>query len=114
MLSFVCRDAGKDCPFWAEAWTEEELMEKILSHARDMHHINPVPASLKETCRRAIRNASAARRGQAPRPNTAGMPSRLFEDGQDFAGDEMIWKFPGSGPRNDRPGTGPQPAEIQG
>ena len=61
-------------------------MEKIASHTKHMHRIEPAPAML-EICRKAIRKEPVLRRGHVVRPNIQGTPSRLFES----EGDIGIW-----------------------
>jgi len=55
MPTFVCKDLGMNCPFRAEAPTEEELMKKIAAHAKAAHKIDPIPADMLAKVKKAIK-----------------------------------------------------------
>ena len=46
MVSFKCKDIGRDCEFEATAANVQELDEKIAQHAREVHQIDPVDKEL--------------------------------------------------------------------
>ena len=56
MPCFECKDLGMDCPFTAEAETEDELMKKIIEHAKTVHNMKSINAKTKENFRKAIKN----------------------------------------------------------
>ena len=52
---FACRDIGMACDFEARANTEEELMQKIASHAREAHSMQNIDAGTMAKVKAAIR-----------------------------------------------------------
>ena len=44
---FACKDAGFECAFSAEAATTEELMPKIVEHARAAHGMETIQVDVK-------------------------------------------------------------------
>ena len=55
MPSFVCKDIGLDCPFKAEAKTQDELMKKIAAHAASAHGMKTVPPETMAKIKKAIK-----------------------------------------------------------
>jgi predicted small metal-binding protein len=55
MPSFKCKDIGMDCPFETTAKTNEELMQKIATHAASVHGIKDVPPDLMVKIKGAIK-----------------------------------------------------------
>jgi predicted small metal-binding protein len=53
---FLCRDLGMDCPFEAQAETEEELMQKIAEHGRTAHGITEISPEMMEKVKQAIKD----------------------------------------------------------
>lgn len=51
-----CADVGMDCDFVAKAETHEELMQKVATHAREVHGITEITPELKEKVERVIRD----------------------------------------------------------
>lgn len=45
---FACKDAGFECAFTTEAATTEELMPKIVEHAKSVHGMETIPDDVKE------------------------------------------------------------------
>jgi len=56
MPCFECKDIGMDCPFRADADTEDELMKKITEHAKMAHNMKTISAKTRESFRKAIKN----------------------------------------------------------
>ncbi len=55
MLVFRCHDIGEnDCRFEAREATEDELLEKIRQHYREVNGATLIPQDLLERIRRAI------------------------------------------------------------
>lgn len=52
---FACRDTGMDCGFKARAKTEEELMPKVVQHAKEVHKLDPIPADVAQKVKAAIK-----------------------------------------------------------
>lgn len=44
---FACKDAGFECAFVTEAATTEELMPKIVEHAKTAHNMETIPDDVK-------------------------------------------------------------------
>lgn len=44
---FACKDAGFECAFQTEAATTEELMPKIVEHAKTVHGMETIPEDVK-------------------------------------------------------------------
>ena len=51
-----CRDVGLNCDFEARGATEEEVLQKAVVHARNVHDLTDVPPELATKVRAAIRN----------------------------------------------------------
>jgi predicted small metal-binding protein len=56
MKKIACTDLVPGCPFTASADTEEELLEKVVVHAKHSHGLAQVPPDLAEKVKKAIRN----------------------------------------------------------
>ena len=54
MPSFAC--IGKDCKFETSAPTEAELMKKITEHAKNVHHLDPIPPDMMVKVKAAIKS----------------------------------------------------------
>ena len=52
---FACKDIGMSCGFKASAKTEEELMPKIVQHAKEVHKLDPIPAETVQKVKAAIK-----------------------------------------------------------
>lgn len=52
---FACQVVVPDCPFEAEAATEEELLEQVARHAREVHGITEIDDELAVKVKAAIR-----------------------------------------------------------
>jgi predicted small metal-binding protein len=52
--SFGCRDIGVDCDYRAHADTQEELMEHIAAHAREVHGFESIAPEMLEQIHGAI------------------------------------------------------------
>lgn len=52
---FACNDIGVECGFTAEAPTKEELMPKIIEHAKTAHGMETVPNDIKAKISAAIK-----------------------------------------------------------
>lgn len=50
-----CRDVGLNCDFEARGTTEEEVLQKAVVHARNVHELTDVPVELATKVRAAIR-----------------------------------------------------------
>ncbi len=50
-----CADVGMDCDFVAKAETQEELMQKVAKHAKEVHAISEITPELKQKVERVIR-----------------------------------------------------------
>ena len=55
MASFKCKDIGLECPFTAEAKTQDELMKKIATHAASAHGMKTVPPETMAKIKKAIK-----------------------------------------------------------
>ena len=55
MPSFKCEDVGMRCSFEATANTMDELMGKIVNHAREAHNMKNIPHDLLVKVKKAIR-----------------------------------------------------------
>ncbi|MGI0082027.1 MAG: DUF1059 domain-containing protein [Nitrosopumilaceae archaeon] len=53
--SIKCSDVGVDCDWGASAQTEEELMKKILEHAKE-HGFTEIPKELLPKVKAAIKD----------------------------------------------------------
>ncbi len=53
---FLCKDVGMDCPFEAQAETEEELMKQIAEHGKTAHGITEITPDLMEKVKAAIKD----------------------------------------------------------
>ncbi len=56
MPKFKCKDVGVDCPWEAEADTVEELMQKIMEHAKHDHGMEEIPPEMVEKVKKAIKD----------------------------------------------------------
>lgn len=54
---FECKDTGMQCEFSVEAESEEELMPKILEHAKSAHNIEQMDEPTKAKMRALIKDA---------------------------------------------------------
>lgn len=52
---FHCKDIGMNCGFSVEAKSTEELMPKIVEHAKEAHGINEITPDLKQKVTDAIK-----------------------------------------------------------
>lgn len=52
---FHCKDIGMNCGFSAEANSTEDLMPKIVEHAKNAHGINEITPDLKQKVTDAIK-----------------------------------------------------------
>jgi predicted small metal-binding protein len=50
-----CRDVGLSCDFEARGTTEEEVLQKAVVHARNVHGLTDIPPELATKVRAAIR-----------------------------------------------------------
>ncbi len=41
--AFKCVDIGFDCGYETTAETDEEMMEKVGAHAKEVHDLDPIP-----------------------------------------------------------------------
>jgi len=55
MPSFRCKDLGMDCRFEATAKTEDELMKKIVEHARKVHNMKTISPDMMKKVKKAIK-----------------------------------------------------------
>ena len=55
MPSFKCKDIGLECPFEAKAKTQDELMQKIATHAASAHDMKTVPPDTMKAIKKAIK-----------------------------------------------------------
>jgi predicted small metal-binding protein len=55
MASFTCKDIGIDCPFEAQAITDQELMKKFIDHAESDHKMLVLSADVIFKVQRAIK-----------------------------------------------------------
>jgi len=55
MPSFKCEDIGMRCSFEATAKTMDELMGKIVIHAREAHKMKSIPHDMLAKIKKAIR-----------------------------------------------------------
>ncbi len=53
--SFHCKDIGMNCGFSTEARSTDELMPKIVEHARNAHGMKEISADLKQKVTDAIK-----------------------------------------------------------
>ncbi len=51
-----CSDVGMDCDFVAKAESEEELMKKVVEHAREAHGITEITPELAQKVTEVIRD----------------------------------------------------------
>ena len=59
--TFRCADAGHDdCDWETSGRTEEEVLRKVVEHARDDHHITDWSDATHERVRSAIHHRKAA------------------------------------------------------
>ena len=54
--SIKCSDVGVDCDWKASAATEEELMKKIVAHAKE-HGFNEIPKELASKVKSVIKTS---------------------------------------------------------
>ncbi len=54
---FKCADIGMNCGFSTDAGTKEELMPKIVEHAKTAHNINEITPELSEKVNKAIKKS---------------------------------------------------------
>jgi len=54
-MQLRCRDVGLNCDFEARGTTEEEVLQKAVVHARNVHELTEVPPELATKVRAAIR-----------------------------------------------------------
>jgi len=52
----ACADVVPDCTFTASAATEEELLKKVIAHAKHAHGITEVTPDLAEQVKAAIKS----------------------------------------------------------
>ena len=55
-----CSDVGMDCDFVARADTTEELLGKVVAHARDVHGVIEITPELQKKVASVIRDAPVA------------------------------------------------------
>lgn len=55
MPKFKCKDVGTKCRFKTKAATEEELMAKIVEHAKIAHNLDPIPDDIMERVKKALK-----------------------------------------------------------
>lgn len=53
--TFACKDVGLQCDFVSEASSREELMPKIMEHAKNAHGMTEIPEDLKNKVVGAIK-----------------------------------------------------------
>ena len=51
-----CADVGMDCDFVTRAETQEELMQKVVQHAEEVHGITEITPELQRKVAEAIRD----------------------------------------------------------
>lgn len=51
----VCRDLGFDCDGVVRAETEEEALQMVAQHAKEVHGMQEVPAEVAEKARQVMR-----------------------------------------------------------
>ncbi len=51
-----CADVGMDCDFVTKAETQEELMQKVVRHAQEVHGITEITPELQQKVAGAIRD----------------------------------------------------------
>jgi predicted small metal-binding protein len=51
-----CRDAGVDCDWTGKAETEEELLQKVVEHARNDHGIAQLPPPMMNKAKSIMRD----------------------------------------------------------
>ncbi len=56
MPKFACKDLGMDCGWKAEAETTDELMQKIVHHAKHDHGMEEIPPEMVEQVKKAIKD----------------------------------------------------------
>lgn len=56
MPKFACKDLGMDCEWKAEAETMDELMQKIVHHAKHDHGMEEIPPEMVEQVKKAIKD----------------------------------------------------------
>lgn len=54
---FACSDIGMNCGFTASAKTKEELMPKIVEHAKTAHNITEITPDLQKKVEGAIKKS---------------------------------------------------------
>lgn len=54
---FSCSDIGMNCGFTTSAKTTEELMPKIVDHAKNVHNIEEISPDLKKKVESAIKKS---------------------------------------------------------
>lgn len=53
---FLCKDIGVDCPAEIRADTEEELMQKIAEHGREVHGITEITPEMMDKVKQAVKD----------------------------------------------------------
>jgi predicted small metal-binding protein len=51
-----CADVGMDCDFVTKAETQEELMQKVVQHAQEVHGITEITPELQQKVVEVIRD----------------------------------------------------------
>ncbi|MBX8632203.1 MAG: DUF1059 domain-containing protein [Thermoplasmata archaeon] len=54
-FEFKCKDVGMNCGFETSAKTKEELMPKIVEHAKTAHGMTSIPDDMKKKVEGAIK-----------------------------------------------------------
>ena len=53
--SFTCSDVGVNCNWSASAENNEDLLNKIKAHAKNIHNFEEIPPELYEKVKNAIK-----------------------------------------------------------
>ncbi|HXS59520.1 MAG TPA: DUF1059 domain-containing protein [Candidatus Sulfopaludibacter sp.] len=53
--NFTCSDAGVNCNWSATSENDEDLLNKIKEHAKDVHNFEEIPPELLEKVKTAIK-----------------------------------------------------------
>ncbi len=53
--SFKCKDIGMDCGFSTEGKSMDDLMPKIVAHAKEAHSMTSIPLDLREKINNAVK-----------------------------------------------------------
>jgi len=51
-----CRDVGMDCDGVVRAETEEEVLQKVAEHAKNVHNLTEISKELVEKVRKVMRD----------------------------------------------------------